>query len=270
MDYKVVDVFTSKMTRGNPVAVVLDAQRLTSDEMQSIARWTNLSETTFVLAPTAEADYRVRIFTPTGELPFAGHPSLGTAHALIESGVIARKPVVVQQCLRGLIEIRTENGLQFGIDNVTSEAFSKADVEAALGLPIRGEPQVVNTGPLWVVAELDGTAKQLLEYEPRQKLILELSERARVTGICLFAAREEGVELRTFAPVVNVAEDPVCGSGNAAVAFYRQSVGSACGHYEAFQGSAIHRDGRISVNFSDNKIWIGGNCVTGVLGRLTL
>jgi len=271
MDYKVVDVFTDQVTRGNPVAVVLNASTLSSAEMQSIARWTNLSETTFVVPPTSPwADYHVRIFTPTGELPFAGHPTLGTAHALLEAGLVEKKPCLVQQCSRGDINIKVdETRLLFEIDGITSEKISLDAVSGALpGLEITAQPQIVNAGPLWVVVKSRfEDARDLLNYEPDQERISKFSTTNKVSGICVFAEYPNNdIEIRTFAPVEKVPEDPVCGSGNAAVAFYRALNAS----YSSFQGRAIHRDGRISVDYAQSGIWIGGRCVTGVTGKINI
>lgn len=275
LDYVVTDVFTDVPLRGNPVAVVLDGSKLSTEQMHQIAHWTNLSETTFVV-PTRScvADYGVRIFTPSSELPFAGHPSLGTAHTLLEKGLInGSKNFVIQECPRGLvtIEISREGGsnkLYFGIDGLQSERINSEQLYGCLpGLSLRGNPYIVNIGPKWIVVEASNTAEQLLDLQPDFAKIKELSLNSSATGICVFASvgGKGDIELRTFAPLIGVNEDPVCGSGNAAVAHYR-NVGSA---YTCFQGSAVSRNGVVSVHYKDSKIWVGGCCCLVVDGRLT-
>lgn len=274
MDYRVVDVFTSKPLKGNPVAVVLSAGNLSTEQMQQLARWTNLSETTFVTKPKNGGDYFVRIFTPVQELSFAGHPSLGTAYALLDAGILERKDgeqLFIQECLRGNIPIKklSTGELQFELEVEPPVKLSDVqfkDLQDCLdGLKLATGATYVDSGPLWVVVETD-SIDRLLVYTQDDAAIKTFSDAYGFTGVCVFAAHGEHVEVRTFAPAVRVSEDPVCGSGNAAVARHR----SAQSAYFARQGRAIHRDGVVVADSSDNIVHIGGHCVTVVRGSLLL
>ncbi|MFP3564978.1 PhzF family phenazine biosynthesis protein [Paraburkholderia sp. SIMBA_030] len=286
--YKVVDVFTSRPLRGNPVAVILDAEGLTTDEMQTIAGWTNLSETTFVLAPTiAAADYQLRIFTPRSELSFAGHPTLGSAHAILEAGGVALRQGgrLVQQCNIGLVELTVEGQgrdrqLTFDLPSSKMEPLHAADIadlELILGckVSVQTAPAIVNVGPVWVIAQLND-ATSVLDLRPDFTRLAQFERRLSVTGVTVFGAHAHGdaaIEVRTFAPSCGVEEDPVCGSGNASVAVFQWERGllSPGGtDYVATQGRCVGRDGRIKVNVDANgKVRVGGSCVTCVEGSLT-
>jgi PhzF family phenazine biosynthesis protein len=266
-----VDVFGSGPCSGNPVAVVLDAEGLSTDEMQRLARWTNLSETTFVLPSSdPEADYRVRIFTPALELPFAGHPTLGTCHAWLEAGGEARgSEEVVQECGAGLVRIRRDEGrLAFAAPPlVRSGPASDEDVSrvaAALGVD-RSEllaVEWVDNGPGWICALLEN-AERVLALEPRG-VDFDLG----VAGFHPQGA-EAAIELRAFFPIGGVtAEDPVTGSLNASVARWLLGTGRLQAPYLATQGSAIGRDGRIHVDQDDEgAVWVGGRCETVIVGE---
>lgn len=287
--YKVVDVFTSRPLLGNPVAVVLDAQGLDTAQMQRIANWTNLSETTFVLPPTtAEADYRLRIFTPRSELPFAGHPTLGSAHAALEAGRVGPRPDgrLVQQCDVGLVELKVAGqgnrpALSFGLPPSTMRPMEESDIEElkevlGCGSGIASAPAIVNVGPIWVVAHL-ADAAVVKGLQPDMGRLAALERRLGVTGVTVFGARDEGdaaIEVRTFAPSCGVSEDPVCGSGNGSVAAFRWARGLLPrdgAEYVASQGCCVGRDGRVNVTVDANgRIRIGGNCVTCVSGTLDL
>lgn len=275
--FKQVDVFTSVAFKGNPVAVILDAQGLSADDMQAIAHWTNLSETTFVTPPTDPlADYAVRIFTPKSELPFAGHPTLGTAHAVLESGIAAnRNGVIVQQCAVGLVEIsQTAHGLSFKLPGYAYEdAPDREQLDRALGAgAIVGAPQIVNVGPRWVIAELAST--EILDgLVPDLSLLAEYDRKQATTGMTVFANGDNGtIAVRSFAPADGIAEDPVCGSGNAAVAAYRLRLGQIGdgSTYTADQGRQVGRDGKVHVRIEQDAIHVGGECVTVVDGRFAL
>lgn len=275
--FKQVDVFTSVAFKGNPVAVILDAKGLSADAMQAIANWTNLSETTFVTAPTdPAADYAVRIFTPKSELPFAGHPTLGTAHAVLEAGLATlTNGKIVQQCAAGLIEIsQTRGGLSFQLPRYSYEAAPDADkLEQALGEhAIRGAPQIVNVGPRWVIAELASTP--LLEtLNPDYAILADYDRAQGTTGMTVYANAADGsIMARSFAPADGITEDPVCGSGNAAVAAYRLRLGqiTSGSAYTAFQGCQVGRDGRVQVRIENDDIHVGGQCVTVVDGDFRL
>lgn len=285
-NYKVVDVFTSTPLLGNPVAVVLDADGLDTAAMQGIARWTNLSETTFVLPPVAaEADYRLRIFTPRSELPFAGHPTLGSAHAVLEAGLVkSRDGRLVQECGVGLVELAVQGDgadrrLTFVLPPATVTALHSDDVrelEAILGHAIVREvaPAIVNVGAVWVVAQLPDVAA-LLAVKPDFARCAVFERRLNVTGLSVYAAHDDGsdaIEVRSFAPSCGVEEDPVCGSGNGSVGVFRQARGllaQAGASYTATQGRCVGRDGRVAVEVSaEGKIVLGGGCVTCVDGVL--
>jgi PhzF family phenazine biosynthesis protein len=282
--YKVVDVFTAQPLLGNPVAVVLDAEGLDGATMQQIARWTNLSETTFVLPPTRpEADYRLRIFTPGSELPFAGHPTLGSAHAVLESGRTApRDGGLVQECGAGLIGV-TVNGstcvLTLPAARVTALAPGDVDeLEAILGAPVdrAAAPTLVDVGPVWVVAQL-ASADAVLQIQPDLARSAAFERRLHATGVTVFgahAAGEADIEVRSFAPSCGVGEDPVCGSGNGAVAVFRRAHGQlpATGStYLAAQGQCVGRRGRVSLSVSgDGTVTVGGECVTVLDGLLRI
>jgi PhzF family phenazine biosynthesis protein len=287
--YKVVDVFTARPLLGNPVAVILDADGLDTEAMQAIARWTNLSETTFVLpATTAEADYHLRIFTPRSELPFAGHPTLGSAHAILEAGRIARRQSgrLIQECRVGLVELRVDERsgnrqLAFELPRAKIEPLCGTDVEdleSILGrkVGIESAPAIVNVGPIWVVAQM-ADASSVLNLRPDLARLSEFERRLGVTGLTVFGAHERGdaaIEVRTFAPSCGIEEDPVCGSGNGSVAAFQWERGLLPPNgkdYVATQGRCVGRDGRIRVNVDANgKVRIGGSCITCVDGSLTL
>ncbi|WP_326828521.1 PhzF family phenazine biosynthesis protein [Streptosporangium sp. NBC_01810] len=285
--YKVVDVFTHEPFLGNPVAVVLNADDLTTEAMQDIANWTNLSETAFVLQPTtAEADYRLRIFTPRSELPFAGHPTLGSAHAVLETGLITprREGRLTQECLIGRVELSVaeQDGnryLAFALPPATIEPLptpDSAELELILGgkTSTRCEPAIVNVGPRWVIADLSDAAA-VLDLRPDLTRLAAFERRLGITGVTVFGARDHedaAIEVRTFAPSCGVPEDPVCGSGNGSVAAFRWERGLLPPQgveYVAHQGRRVGRDGlvRVSVD-AHGGIRVGGECVTCVDGSL--
>ena len=276
-----VDVFTAVAYRGNPVAVVLDGAGLDSATMQAFAAWTNLSETTFVLpADDPAADYRLRIFTPAEELPFAGHPTLGSAHAVLEAGLaVPRDGRLVQQCAVGLVEIDCAGpGLTFRLPR---QSLAVAPDQAAAfgwlgaGVVAKGAAQAVDVGPVWLVIELAEIAQLAgLDFDGAR---LAAYHRSRgMTGATLFATGADGeVMVRSLFSPGNgqgIVEDPVCGSGNAAVAAYRLAAGQIGegSAYVASQGRQLGRDGRVSVRITDGAIHIGGECVTCVTGTVLL
>ncbi len=286
-DFKVVDVFSATSFRGNPVAVVLDAEGLSDSDMQAIARWTNLSETTFVLPATHDdADYLLRIFTPRSELPFAGHPTLGSAHAILEAGRIkAPAERLVQQCRQGLVPVTiTQTGesrrLSLELPPATTAPLGCADIdtlEAILGQPIVRQypPAIIDVGARWIVAQID-SPQRLLQLQPDLQSASRFDTRLQVTGVSLFArypaGSETAIEVRSFAPSCGVEEDPVCGSGNGSIAVFQLLCGAlpAGGtHYVASQGRCVGRAGRIDVSVSDSgRIQIGGACITSINGQL--
>lgn len=284
--YKVVDAFSALPCQGNPVAVVLDAENLSDAEMQAIARWTNLSETTFLLpARDAAADYRLRIFTPGSELPFAGHPTLGSAHAVIEAGrATPRDGVLVQECLQGLVRIAVQGEaearrLVLDLPAATMTPLAPAEIEeleAIIGVAVDrvARPAVVDVGPAWAVAQV-ANADVLLDITPDFARCADFERRLNLTGLSLFGAHARGdadIEVRSFAPSCGVDEDPVCGSGNGGVAVFRHRQGLIApdgGSYVATQGRKVGRDGRVELRIdATGKVTVGGACVTCVDGVL--
>jgi PhzF family phenazine biosynthesis protein len=279
--FKQVDVFTSVPLLGNPVAVVLDGAGLTTAQMQQFANWTNLSETTFVLPATTEgADYHLRIFTPNFELPFAGHPTLGSAHAVLDAGRAAPKEGrLVQQCGVGLVDIAVpkdwrSDGLSF---RLPPDAIRAADDPASLlaalgsGVAVTGTPSVVNVGPHWVIAQI-ASPEMLSGLKPDLSALADYDRTHSTTGLTVFADTTSGIAVRSFAPLDGIAEDPVCGSGNGAVAAYRLATGAVAvgDHYDASQGRETGRDGKIRIRYGQDGIHVGGNSVTCVDGVVTL
>ncbi|GGJ92780.1 PhzF family phenazine biosynthesis protein [Pseudomonas matsuisoli] len=286
--FKQVDVFTQAPFKGNPLAVVLEADGLSDADMQAIARWTNLSETTFVLPPTSiEADYRVRIFTPDTELPFAGHPTLGTAHALLESGLETREPgQLLQECAAGLIQIetRSDGALAFrapAADVLPLEDRHLPTLDRALAGTYRcagTSPTRVQAGIPWLLVRVP-TLEACLALEPDVAALNELLHACNATGLAIYAPQPDALiaeyELRTFlVEHGSLVEDPVTGSANACLARLLQTQDFPDGSqtrdgYRARQGTRLHRDGRVSVIYRSGDPWIGGHSVTLVDGTLT-
>ncbi|ADU71119.1 PhzF family phenazine biosynthesis protein [Pantoea sp. At-9b] len=276
--FKQVDVFTSSAFRGNPLAVIMDAQGLSDAQLAAIARWTNLSETTFVLPPTAAAaDYRVRIFTPGGELPFAGHPTLGTAHALLEAGWPLKTPgKIVQECGVGLVDVRisADGALAFAAPAASLTPFSDALIGSAINsdaLDDTQSPTVVDMGIRWLLLPMTSAAA-VREIQANASDLLRLQKHAKVNGIAPFGPLPQGeseqYELRAlFIENGTLVEDPVTGSANACLARYFAAQGHST-DYHARQGSVIQRDGRIQVSFTAESIWIGGQTVTVIDGTI--
>jgi PhzF family phenazine biosynthesis protein len=270
-----VDVFGAEPYQGNPVAVVLDATDLTEDAMAGFARWTNLSETTFVLPPTCpEADYRLRIFTPGGEIPFAGHPTLGSAHAWLGAGGAPRRgDVLVQECALGLVQLRREpDRLLFQAPPPVRTGPLEEELLARIvrGLGIDADAVVahqwVDNGPGWAAVQL-ATAAEVLALEPDDAHMTDLMIGA--VGAHPAGASEQ-FELRAFCGPIGVREDPVTGSLNASVAQWLIGTGAAPTAYRAAQGSRVGRRGLISVRQEDGETWVGGACATCVTGEVRL
>jgi PhzF family phenazine biosynthesis protein len=267
--FKQVDVFTTRPYYGNPVAVVLDADGVSTEDMQRFARWTNLSETTFVLPPSEGGDYRVRIFTPTAELPFAGHPTLGTCHAWLEAGGTPAGEDVLQECGAGLVRVRREaDRLAFAAPPLIrsgpveeSEVRHAADV-LRISRDAIVDAQWADNGPGWMAVLLE-SAEAVLALEPGF-VDFDLG----VVG----PGGAEDWELRAFFPVNGATvEDPVTGSLNASVAGWLVQTGRATVPYTAAQGTAIGRAGRIHVSTDDDgTLWVAGGTVTCVSGEVAL
>ncbi|HTJ93780.1 MAG TPA: PhzF family phenazine biosynthesis protein [Pararobbsia sp.] len=271
--FKQLDVFSSEPLKGNPLAVVLGADGLSDEQMAAFARWTNLSETTFVLAPTTpEADYRVRIFTTQFELPFAGHPTLGTCHAWLEAGGQPKGDVIVQECGVGLVRIRrNEARLAFAAPPLRRSGEPDAALveRLARGLGIaRNEivaAQWVDNGPGWVAVMLRDR-EQLLALEPDYSHLKDI----KLGVIAPWAGGDAQFEVRALIAGVGMQEDPVTGSLNASLAQWLIGSGRAPAHYVASQGTALGRKGRVYVDQIGEDIWIGGSAVTCIDGRVTL
>jgi PhzF family phenazine biosynthesis protein len=277
--FKQVDVFTAKAYLGNPLAVVLDGGGLTDEEMQHFAHWTNLSETTFVLPPTHDsADYRLRIFTPGGELPFAGHPTLGTCHAWLQSGgKPRRRDLIVQECQKGLVNLRREGDrLAFAAPSSTRTAPSPgalAQIASALGLKA-GQviaAQVLDNGPVWWSLLVD-EPNTVLALEPDHAMLRANGHKVGVAA-CYSDARggEPLLEVRAFADPVGIPEDPVTGSLNASLAQWLIDEGHVPQRYVAAQGTRLGRAGRVHVERdSHGQVWVGGQTVTCIEGTVLL
>ncbi len=272
--FKQVDVFTAVPYKGNPVAVVLDGEGLSDADMQAFANWTNLSETTFVLPATDPgADYRVRIFTPKAELPFAGHPTLGTAHAVLEAGLASAKDGrLVQQCAVGLVDLAVgQDGLSFRLPRYALTELTEPEATAWIGAEVKGAAQAVDVGPVWLVAELASVAALEGLAHDEARLAAYYVPKG-MTGATLFAVAGERVVVRSFAPGDGIPEDPVCGSGNGAAAAFRLAAGQVRSGdaYVASQGRQVGRDGYVRVRFEGADIHIGGECVTCVEGQVKI
>ncbi len=269
-----VDVFADELYLGNPVAVVLDGKGLSTEVMQRFACWTNLSETTFVLPPEAAgADYRVRIFTPSRELPFAGHPTLGTCHAWLTGGAMPQRgDVVIQECDAGLIGLRRIDGaLAFAAPPllrsgpVDDETLRRIVSELGVDRADIVDAQWVDNGPGWVGVLLD-SADAVLALRPGPA-DLDIG----VAGPYP-AGSPEAFEVRAFTPALGgVGEDPVTGSLNASLAGWLLAAGYATAPYVASQGAALGRRGRVHITRDPGgTIWVGGSTTTGVTGRAEL
>jgi PhzF family phenazine biosynthesis protein len=272
-DFAQVDVFSPIPYLGNQVAVVLDGGDLDDETMLRVARWTNLSETTFLLPPTtAAADYRVRIFCPEGEVPFAGHPTLGSAHAWLEhGGAMYRADCVVQECGVGLVEVRRGDGiLSFAAPPTRrtgelDEAYVD-DIVRAFGITRDRvlAHQWVDNGPGWAVVQL-ASAAEVLQLEPDLAQI----PAAMVGALGAYpAGSANAFELRTFAPGVGLTEDPICGSMNASVGQWLLRSGQVSTGYTVSQGTRLGRAGQVTITVDESgQVWCGGattTCLRGV------
>jgi PhzF family phenazine biosynthesis protein len=286
--FKQVDVFTSAPFKGNPLAVVFDADDLGGDDMQAIARWTNLSETAFLLAPTdARADYRVRIFTTKGELPFAGHPTLGTAHAFLESGATPKTPGrLVQECGAGLVDLAAQDNGAWAFAappaRFTPLAGSQYDaLRAALrsdAIDFTAAPCGVDNGAPWLVVRL-ASAQAVLALDIDYDAIEAVAASAGGHGVAAYGPHDANgpatFEVRCLMVGGNlgVGEDPVTGSANAALAELLTAQQRRPGlSYTARQGTVLGRAGQVSVRYDDaaGKTWVGGSAVTIVDGTFAL
>ena len=308
--FKQVDVFTATPYFGNPLAVVLDGIGMDDAAMQRFAQWTNLSETTFLLPPTdPSADYRVRIFTPGGELPFAGHPTLGSCHSWLQAGGRPKSgEFIVQECKQGLVRLRRElvegggQRLAFAAPSLKRTAPSPvllAEVAAALGLIPRQikAAQLLDNGPIWLGLLLD-SPETVLQLTPDHVALDKLDVKVGVAG---FYAKEPtppligranreatafatdlargtpdssanpDIEVRAFAASIGINEDPVTGSLNASLAQWLMAEGYAPERYTASQGVCLGRAGVVALlRDATGQVWVGGESVTCIDGTVTL
>lgn len=307
--FKQVDVFTAEPYLGNPLAVVLDGTGLSDFDMQHFAHWTNLSETTFVLPPSAQgaaagADYRVRIFTPGAELPFAGHPTLGSCHAWLEAGGAPKaKDEIVQECAVGLIRIRRDGmRLAFAappLKRSNPNPALLAKVATALGLKAHQivAAQLLDNGPVWLGLLLD-SQQTVLQLAPNHMELQSLGQKVGVASVepaqpaailiarsnreaRAFGARSAEppatssdateLEVRAFAAPVGINEDPVTGSFNASLAQWLIADGHAPKTYVATQGTCLGRNGQVHVACdATGQVWVGGDSVTCIDGTVAL
>ncbi|MBD0862181.1 PhzF family phenazine biosynthesis protein [Gordonia sp. zg691] len=279
-----IDVFSATGTEGNPVAVVVDGDGIAEDRMAAFARWTNLSETTFVLPPTdPAADYRLRIFTPDGELPFAGHPTLGSAHAWLTTGGRPAGEDIVQECGVGLVRLRRSGSrLAFAAPPLRRSGAVEprivAEVAAALGVGLDEvlAAEWVDNGPEWMVFRL-GSGERVLEVRPdipalgdHKVGLLGLYGSGDGASGETSGTGEVFAEVRAFVPGIGVPEDPVTGSLNAGIATWLRATGQAPATYVAAQGAAIGRAGRIHIHDDGEDIWVGGDTATVIEGTVAL
>jgi PhzF family phenazine biosynthesis protein len=306
--FQQIDVFGAAPYLGNPLAVVLDGTGLSREEMQHFAQWTHLSETTFLLPPSvkgadAGADYRVRIFTPGAELPFAGHPTLGSCHAWLQAGGKPKADDIVQECDAGLIRIRrSPTRLAFAappLRRSTPEPEMLAKICAALGLQPQQiqAAQLLDNGPVWLGLLLD-SQHTVLALKPDHQALKTIGQKVGVasiesaTGTTPLIARSNRearafaratalssnvmpeavhVEVRAFAAPIGVQEDPVTGSLNASLAQWLIADALAPHRYIAAQGACVERAGQVHIaQDEDGQVWIGGDCVTCIEGRVNL
>lgn len=287
--FKQIDVFTKVPFNGNPVAVVFNADHLDNKEMQKIASWTNLSETSFILTPTtSKANYLLKIFTPCKELTFAGHPSIGSAFAILESGLVEPSTSrLVQECGVGLLDlkvyshgshreilVRTPDAKIFSVEeHILKQIGNALRIKLAASI----SPLIIDIGPRWLVINIQ--SKYAVQYlTPSSEAVRCLSKELQITGIVVFGFTGKPkvpLYVRTFAPAYGIPEDPVCGSGNASVATYlaKENLLKTIGYrYVANQGLELGRNGFVSVeiNPDDHSIYIGGYAVTCVDGYLLI
>ncbi len=280
------DVFAPRIGAGNPLAVILDADSLSTENMQAIASWMNLAETTFILKPSAaEADYRVRIFTTQKEITFAGHPSIGSAHVLLSQGLRPKTAgLLIQECAAGLLPIRYQpdqpnNTLSVRVPS--SKLLRYADNTDKLFATILANPQfaavkpaLVEGGRRWWLAELQNE-QAVREFVPDSFAIKQLADQTQSLGLCIFARRqtpESGLVVRAFPLGVGIFEDPASGAANAAIAAFLQEtgqLGELANRYLVSQGREIGRDAILSLEIdATNDVWVGGDCQNVVEGRL--
>jgi PhzF family phenazine biosynthesis protein len=281
-----LDVFPSSPGGGNPLGVVLDAPELGPTGMQRIARWLNLVETTFVLPPeNSDADYRLRIFTPSAEIPFAGHPTIGSAHAVLDTGFAqARDGRLIQQCGAGLLPIRVEGSsaarelfVRAPVARIVREGADDASLRAALGFQLLGSlpPALVDGGRRWWIAELAGE-DTVRAWQPNHAAIKALARVDACMGLCVFARCASAgydIVVRAFPAGAGIVEDPASGAANGLIAAYiaqREPDGALARGYRVSQGREMGHDAALAVRIdADAAVWVGGRTSTVIEGRIT-
>ncbi|AZE83313.1 Phenazine biosynthesis protein PhzF like [Pseudomonas orientalis] len=272
-DFRQLDVFSRVPLKGNPLAVVLGADSLTDQQMADFAKWTNLSETTFLLTPRdPDADYRVRIFTTTQELPFAGHPTLGSCHAWLHAGGVPRGQEIIQECEIGLVRIRREGDeLAFIAPPLLRSGVVEAPLleRVRLGLGLAPDAilrsQWVDNGAGWLAVML-ADHQAVLALKPDYSQLLGLA----VGVIAPSDVEDAQFEVRAFIAGDGAQEDPATGSLNAGLAQWLLSEGLAPERYVVSQGTAMGRAGRIRIERQGDEIWVGGAVAVCIEGRLQL
>jgi len=272
LPFQQVDVFTSVPLKGNPLAVVIGADGLSGAQMAAFANWTNLSETAFLLQPTTpQADYRVRIFTPKSELPFAGHPTLGSCHVWLASGGVPKGGEIIQECGAGQVRVRRDGALlAFAAPEFTRRPMASATL-AQIAKCLRLSPAQIlashwlSNPPGWAAVML-GSRDELLAIKPDFAAMAGLE----VGVIAPADLPDAQFEVRGFAPGAGIPEDPVTGSLNAGLAQWLIGAGLAPPEYVASQGTVLGRAGRVHIRREGAEIWVGGNTVTCITGTLTL
>ncbi|EJS43408.1 YHR029C [Saccharomyces arboricola H-6] len=288
--FKQVDVFTEKPFKGNPVAVInflnIDESEVTQEELQTIANWTNLSETTFLFKPSSDKyDYKLRIFTPNNELPFAGHPTIGSCKAFLQFTKNTTATSLIQECGAGAIPlVITEGVISFKAAMADYEGISTeviAGYEHAIGLKFIAAPALLHTGPEWIVALVED-AETCFDANPNFPMLAEQTKQNNHAGIILAghkrnASIKNSFEMRAFAPVMSVNEDPVCGSGSVALARYLQELYKfeETTKITISQGGRLQRDGHIVASIvkeadGSNSYHVAGHAITVVDGKITL
>ncbi|MGD8564213.1 MAG: PhzF family phenazine biosynthesis protein [Desulfarculaceae bacterium] len=271
--FKQVDVFTDRPGFGNPVAVIMEAEGLSTEQMQRVARWTNLSETTFLLN-TDKAGYQLRIFTPAQEIPFAGHPTIGSAHAALEQGLVKDPTGFEQRCGIGDLPLWWRDGViwvRVPTPKQVEAELKPERLSQALGGAQVHDPLLFDTGPIWIVSRLD-SLDALRGLQVDRDLLTRLSlQTGQAVGATLYAFNQEGgIEVRSLAPAHGIDEDPVCGSGNLCAAAHLKATGEINrigNQYQARQGMNLGREGCLHLNVLDDAMELGGRAVTVFEGQ---
>lgn len=266
--FKQVDVFTQEPGYGNPVAVIMAAEGLSTEAMQRMARWTNLSETTFITA-SDKADYHLRIFCPGGEMPFAGHPTIGSAHAALEAGLADPKGGFTMECGLGVLNLWQEEGrtwVRVPSPVLKQDEINSRELADCIGGRQPKDPAIFDTGAVWLTGELDSVADLRETIIDIPRLNAFTAKFDSNPGLLLYVHTEEGgLEVRAFHPLAGVDEDPVCGSGNLCAAAHLKAFGGMArsgARYQARQGMNMDRNGRLELKILEDGLELGGAAVT--------